>query len=152
MEICKFGLVPENKKNEILALKEFWGCLDGSENAEKLYNYLVSEINANLYDRTCDLSVSQGKIKLYQSAEKEYFHSGSEQPRKIIIIEHITAEQFDNYEEVPLDFSYQSTNWHSLCSKFIQVKRKGAFEDPVLVAFDFLGISLVKLSKIIYTE
>jgi hypothetical protein len=152
MDINNFGSVKNSKEDEIRAIKEFWGQLSGSENAEKLYDYLISEIDSALYDKTCDPSVSQGKIKLRQLATKEYFHSGSEQPEKIITIECITAEEFDGYEKVPLNYFYQSINWANFCSNFVQVKRKGVFEEPVLVAFDFLGLPLVKLSREIYSE
>ena len=152
MIINKFGSNAQSRDAVILALKEFWGDFNGSENAEKLYDYLISEVESNKYDETCDLTIEKGRIKLYQSAPKEYYHSGSEQPRKFIFIDFATEDQFNGYDEVPLDYFYQTVNWASLCAKYVQVQNKKAFRSPVLIAFDFLGIPLVKIERTIYTE
>ena len=150
MEIEKFGWNEIPKETGILAVKEFFDGEILDENAEKILGFLLSEVDKTLYCKTCFLKSEKEQIILYQSGEKDYYHDGSVQPRKIIKFERSSETLYSTHKEVPLFNDYKNYKSFNLCLNEKQVQDENMLNDPIILARDFFGIDLVKIEITVY--
>lgn len=149
MRINEFGWNMANGEQELLAVKEFFGETADGASAEKLRNILYAEIDRVNYDEQSVLDSEQGKLSLRQKAEKQYYHDGAEQARKVVTVAVAEESEKAEFEEVALGEEYLA-GWLDLCTSYFSAIKKGGRRefgyDPVIFAENFLGVPLVKIS------
>ena len=147
--LYKFGWLEENKIAELEAIQEFLRINGGLEQAEALHALLFGEVNRKYYPEYSDLRIEDDRLCLTQYDKTEYYHDGSEQARKFVIIQCINQE---TYLKVFEHGTKEEPDAHNFKKEWVACGEDRFFEvrgfsrdDRHLYIKNFFGISYVKI-------
>ena len=128
----------------------FFEGTDIPDNSEKLLDLFGKEVNPNIYDGVCSVRFDKGYIIIDQESEKEFYHDGSFQLRKIFTLKRISEEDYNLAREkaifeMPLFLEY-SRLWFENLEDFFFVKQNSCYERYDVYARNLFGLGFVRLT------
>ena len=147
--LFEFGWQEETKTAELEALEAFLSKNGKPEHADALYALLLAEVECKSYPEDSTLCIEDNQLRLSQYDEKEYYHDGSEQSRKIVNLYCIDQETYlkkleHGSKEEPDAHNFDQAWLACGEERFFDIR--GFFrDDRLLYIKNFFGISYVKI-------
>ena len=151
MRFSDFGWSDGSRDLVVRALCDFVGERDGAETvAGRLYELLAEDVSRSSYPMSSELYIEEGRITLLQSDFKEYYHDGSEQARRDLVLERLSEEDYRLLEEFAVTdgsgYMPAGAIWYEAMGERFFVEKGVSSGRYSVVARDFLSIGPVRLT------